>query len=181
MPQTKCVRCEIPCGERLEKEHRAGQCLAMRTLSAILVLLSASFMFSCGGECRDIEFTPVEFECDIASAFIGEIHFDRAAIFETFLNDECLPGAAPERIAEIAALVDFDRDAIVVARGANSLNDECLAEREINNAQVCRAGLRFDFEDVISEDAVCETPVWNIAFTLARADLRAALDGIDAQ
>jgi len=145
---------------------------------AVLTFVSAGT--ACGPYCRPIEVRPLAVECenlDIGQ-FQGELHFDSAPPFETFLSQQCMPNAAEDRLAQIVESVDFTREGVFVVAGRNNLDStRCVETRELDDAEVCTNGLRVYFEDSYrSVDRGCPSGVWTVAFALSRADLAAALE-----
>lgn len=148
-------------------------------LRFLLALCVASVSAAgCGPPCRDIQTRPLDFACEATRGFSGELHFDSEATFETFLAQQCLSRSSDELAREIAASVDFTREAVFVAVGPLSLDQErCLESRELASCQVCEGGLKVLFQDATRDiGAVCPSTVWTVAFALKREDLRAALD-----
>lgn len=123
--------------------------------------------------CRAIETRVLPLECPTGAPFDGERHFDRAETFTTFLGQEC--GIATDAAAAFVSEVDFNIDAVVVARGERFANNRCLEERTAESVEVCEAGLRITFADIESASATCEGLQWTVAVVVGRADLRAAL------
>ncbi len=122
--------------------------------------------------CRPVETRALAFDCAATAPFEGERHFDRREPFTTFLTQEC--GLTVEASAEAVAAVDFEVDAVVVARGARFANNRCINERAAESVEVCDAGLRIVFSDVESADQVCQG-LWTVAVVVGRGDLRTAL------
>ncbi len=123
--------------------------------------------------CRAIETRALPLDCTAGAPFAGERHFDRQETFTTFLEQEC--GIAAGAASELVATVDFNVDAVVVARGDRFINNRCLDERRAESVEVCEAGLRITFDDVESASSTCEGLQWTVAVVVGRADLRAAL------
>ena len=137
---------------------------------AILGLFS-----SCDVECREAPAEPFEVACDDQSGFFGELHFDRAATFRSFLTAECLANDS-ERVNAIVDAVDFSQDGVVFMRGIGNLNGECLKMRDAKSVEVCGSGLRVSFEDEVASGEDCLSNIWTIAFSMPRSELRAALE-----
>jgi hypothetical protein len=150
----------------------------MRTWSIVPAVLCAALLAgSCGAPCRDIQARPLEFECsDDPLGFLGELHFDSASSFETFLRQQCLddPGDADAILEQ----VDFGSEGVFVATGRDNLDAQrCLRSRELESAQVCTTGLKLYFRDELqSPELVCAETRWTVAFALPREDLRAAIE-----
>lgn len=144
--------------------------------------LSGLFASSCGPVCRPAAVTELAFECDPTAPFTGEIHLDSRASLDTFLTQECMQNADDGVIDDVIDGVDFSQDAVFVAVGPDFLdNSRCLESRELDEVQVCSNGLKVLFDDVYrTSDAPCPGTRWTVAFTIDRADLRAALDAADA-
>jgi hypothetical protein len=147
-----------------------------RIVGAVMVAAMAA---SCGLPCRSVSTRALELECEPLSPFRGEIHFDSAATFETFLLQDCLAEEGAE--AQAAALigqVDFTTEAVFVASGAASLDQgaRCILERSVGDAEVCDDGLKVSFDDIETDGvAGCPSSKWTVAFALPRDELRAAL------
>lgn len=124
--------------------------------------------------CHPVTTTPIALDCDAGAAFTGELHFDSAASFRSFLNDRCLLESSNEAIEAIVADVDFGVDAVFVARGPRDSAGRCITERGAESVNVCDDGLRVVFDDVESSDAACGGS-WTVAFKLPRDEMRAAL------
>lgn len=122
--------------------------------------------------CRPVETRALAIDCAETAPFEGERHFDRSEPFTTFLTQEC--GLAVDASAEIVASIDFDVDAVVVARGERFANNRCINDRDAAAVEVCDAGLRIEFNDVESADQTCQG-LWTVAVVVARGDLRTAL------
>ncbi len=149
-------------------------------MRATLLLLILSFTVSCGDLCRTIPSRELDLECG-TSVLEGEIHFDAAAPFETFLSQQCMPDASEEAVRDLVESVDFTTDAVWLSVRRNAIDDtRCLQSRELNEAQVCQRGLKGTFYD---EPNVSDEPClgrWTVAFVLDRGDLRAALNSAEA-
>lgn len=139
-----------------------------------LASVTAPFMTSCGRPCRAITVTPLELQCETDAVYEGELHYDDAAVFESFLSQDCLPSSSPDQIAGLVDSVDFLTNAVFVAVGRRQVAERCVEERDAAAVQVCDDGLRVAFDDRLSTDAEC-LGRWTVAFALAREDLRAAL------
>ena len=129
----------------------------------------------CGDACRGIDVKPMALVCSVSGSFAGEIHFDDAASFSSFLLDECLPDANEADRQALVDNVDFTRDAVFVAAGLRQQQTRCISDRKQDGVQVCQDGLRVGFADTISDTSPCSGK-WTVAFALPRAELRAALD-----
>lgn len=151
----------------------------MRPPAALLLVLLGSA--ACGEPCRDVETRSLDFSCDVTRGFSGQLHFDSASTFETFLAQQCLPRGDDERAHALVESVDFSREAVFVAVGPHSLDPErCLAARRLSGCQVCESGLKVLFEDRFRDPgAGCPSTRWTVAFALKREDLRAALDAAE--
>jgi hypothetical protein len=148
------------------------------TATAVLGALVAT---ACGAPCRDIEVRTLALECSAASTFAGELHFDSAAPFDTFLREECLVGEAPPAgdvaIDVVVQSVDFSTRGVFLAAGPRALRGRCLQARELDTAQVCGNGLKLYFLDEYrAEGGNCPNTRWTVAFSLPREELRAALE-----
>ncbi len=129
--------------------------------------------------CRRIETTPVEIDCTANSDFVGELHFDTAGSYRSFLSDRCLTDAAPAEIDALVAAVDFTQQAVFVARGVRQGISRCIQTREAENVDVCDDGLRVVFLDEESRDETCGG-LWTVALVLPREELRAAIEDDDS-
>ena len=144
--------------------------------AAVVVVASSALLVSCGPACRDVAIEELDVECDENSEFSGELHFDSAATFDTFVRQQCLPDATDAEVQDIVDSVDFGARGVFVAKGPNGLApDRCVVEREAERAQVCEDGLKVYFRDRTTNDDPDCTGSWTTAFTLAREDLRAVL------
>lgn len=129
----------------------------------------------CGDDCRAVEHRALAIDCE--GGFSGELHFDAAATFDTFLQQRCLLAPSDAEVAGLLASVDFSDEAVVVASRPRTLADgRCIATRSLADVSVCGDGLRVDFVDAY-ETALDACPVsnWTVAFVLSRDDLRTAL------
>ena len=156
----------------------------MPRLSLLLLGLIATVALgpSCAGNCRVVDVRPLDLTCGEV-ALEGEIHFDSAAAFETFLTDQCIPEADDVEVASIVDGVDFSRDAVWVGVRRNAIDESrCIENRQLEATEVCDNGLRVSFVDVLRDDAgdVC-TGRWTVAFVIPRDELLAALDAADGQ
>lgn len=125
--------------------------------------------------CRRIETKPIELDCEGGAAFTGELHFDSADSYRSFLTDRCLPTSNSSEVEDLVDAVDFTVDAVFVARGARAGSLRCIEERATESVDVCDDGLHVVFDDVESGDASCGGS-WTVAFALPREELRAAID-----
>lgn len=165
-------------GVLLSRSRREGRapCSASSSGLTVLLLLWLLGLSACGEPCRGIETRALDFECSPLSSFTGELHFDSAAPFDTFLRQQCLDGDDAEA-DRILASVDFTREAVFVARGSKRVTAErCLESRGLDEAQVCATGLKVTFRDRESGPDACSAGLWTVAFVLEREDMRAALD-----
>ena len=135
----------------------------------VLVLAPA-----CGRPCRSVATTPLDLQCEPGAVYEGELHYDDAAVFESFLSLECLPSSSPQQIAAVVDGVYFGHDAVFVAVGRRQVQTRCVEERDAGSVEVCVDGLRVAFDDRLSNEPDCPGR-WTVAFTIAREDLRAAL------
>lgn len=152
---------------------RAAVAVRAGTLGTVVV--GVALACGCGRPCRRIDVTPLPLACASTSSFFGELHFDDAATFESFLEIECLPDAEDAVVKDIVDSVDFTVDAVFVAVGDRAQTGRCIGERESDGVDVCEDGLRVGFSDVLRDEAACSGK-WTVAFSLPRAELRAALD-----
>lgn len=132
----------------------------------------------CGQPCRAIQVQPLTVECVADATFDGEIHLDDAAVYQSFLELQCLPGVPATDVAARVAEVDFLTRAVFVAAGARQPEVDvarCIDQRTVDSVAVCDDGLRVAFNDVVSATTPCGGR-WTVAFSLDRADLRAAID-----
>jgi len=151
-------------------------------LPLLFSVATCALASACGDACRTAEVRELSLSCG-RQALEGEIHFDSAAAFETFLTDQCMPDADAADIAAIVDDVDFATDAVWVGVRRNAIDESrCIATRELDVAQVCSSGLKVSFVDVLENDTSdgC-TGRWTVAFVIARDDLLAALDGAEGQ
>ena len=125
--------------------------------------------------CHTVETTPLAVECEQGANFTGELHFDSAATFRSFLSDRCLPTSGSEAVDDVVNSVDFTTEAVVVARGARAGTGRCIEERGTESVDVCEDGLRVVFDDVESGDVNSCGGQWTVAFSLPRSELRTAL------
>lgn len=144
----------------------------------LLLLVGAALVVSiapaCGRPCRPAVTTTLDLQCEPGSVYQGELHYDDAAVFESFLSLECLPTSSPEQIAAVVGGIDFSHEAVFVAVGPRLVQTRCVESRDIASVEVCADGLRVSFDDQLSNATVCPGR-WTVAFTIAREDLRAAL------
>lgn len=145
-------------------------------LSAAAAL--AAFLGACGRPCRQLDVQPIELACEPGAPFLGELHLDDAAVFESFLSLECLPTSSPDQIAVLVDGVDFLNDVVFVAVGPRQVQTRCIESRKAASVAACDDGLRVAFDDHLSSAPVC-TGNWTVAFSLAREDMRAALGSTD--
>ena len=150
-----------------------GACYDTSVRSLVLLVVFGAFAAACL-PCHPVTTTPIALECDAGAAFNGELHFDSAPSFRSFLNDRCLLESSDEAIDAIVADVDFGVDAVFVARGARSSAGRCITARAAESVNVCDDGLRVVFDDVESGDLNCGGS-WTVAFKLPRDEMRAAL------
>ena len=143
---------------------------------AALVVLAGALapLASCGPACREIETRPIALACETNSAFKGELHLDSAAVYESFLRDQCLPTAEETTLSDRVQDVDFDKDAVFVASRLRFETQRCIEERAVERVEVCEDGLRVTFVDETSTRTVCPG-LWTVAFSLSRDDLRTAI------
>lgn len=144
------------------------------SLIAVGVLALAPGHAACGRPCRPITVAPLELQCDADAFYEGELHYDDAAVFESFLSQDCMPSASPEQVAAIVGGVDFLANVVFVAVGPRQVAGRCVERRDAALVQACDDGLRVAFDDRLSTDEEC-VGRWTVAFSLAREDLRAAL------
>lgn len=132
----------------------------------------------CGPACRAVEARPLSLSCADASPFLGELHFDDAATFESFLELDCLQDADSVARGAVVRAVDFTTEAVFVAVGRRAQGARCLAARAAETVEVCDTGLRVGFDDeeegVESATDSCGGK-WTVALALPRAELRAAI------
>jgi hypothetical protein len=145
-----------------------------RFVVACLALAASLLAASCGVQCRGIDVRELDLACNETLSPLGELHFDSAASFDTFLRQQCLFGADPASIDAIVESVDFTTEAVFVAVNLRAEAGRCLVDRELDGVQVCTEGLKLGFIDEASTDVACGG-VWTVAFVLDRGDLRAAL------
>jgi hypothetical protein len=124
--------------------------------------------------CHGVDAEALDLECASSSTFDGELHFTDAATFRSFLTDRCLGPDAAAAVTELVDAVDFATDAVVVARGARAGTARCVEERTVDDVSVCDDGVHVAFADVVTNATPCAGD-WTIAFSLPRAELRAAI------
>ena len=110
----------------------------MPRLSLLLLGLIATVAWvpSCGGNCRAVNVRQLDLICGEA-ALEGEIHFDSAAAFETFLTDQCIPSADDAEVAALVDDVDFSRDAVWVGVRRNAIDESrCIENRQVEATEV---------------------------------------------
>ncbi|MFZ9888720.1 MAG: hypothetical protein ACO3JL_14565 [Myxococcota bacterium] len=106
---------------------------------------------------------------------MGELHFDSAGTYDTFLRHEC-DIADDVTVMTMLQEVDFAREAVMVSRGPLAMSQSrCLATRELDEVWVCDGGLKIAYTDEERTDGLCPEGRWIVAFALPRAELRAAL------
>jgi hypothetical protein len=142
----------------------------------LAVVVTVAISAACGEACRVITTKQLALTCSSTSDFEGEIHFDDSATFESFLLTDCLPDDTDAQRQEIVNSIDFTKNAVFVAVGARQDpgGSRCIADRQDDDVQVCDDGLRVDFNDKVTDDTQCQGK-WTVAFSLPRAELRAAL------
>ncbi len=148
--------------------------MSVRAAAVAGLALVMALLTSCGRPCRAIAVTPIELQCEADAVYEGELHYDDAAVFESFLSLECLPSWPPEQITAIVGSVDFLTSVVFVAVGRRQVQTRCVEQRDAAVVQVCDDGLRVAFDDRLSNDLECAGR-WTVAFTLPREELRAAL------
>ncbi len=129
----------------------------------------------CGPACRGIDVKTIDLQCSASSTFDGEIHFDDAATYASFLLDDCLPEDTDQQRQALVDAVDFTTDAVFVSSGLRQQTARCIADRKQDGVDVCDDGLRVAFADTLSDADPCGGR-WTVAFSLPRSELRAALD-----
>lgn len=146
---------------------------AFRRLSLLLGVVAGAPVGACL-ECRTVDATPLPaVVCDGAD-FEGELHFDAAATFRSFLRDRCMTQASDDTLDAITNSVDFNTRAAFVAVGSRAGVGRCVQARAAGSVEACEEGLRIVFDDVTTADPVC-AGVWTVALSLPRGELRAAL------
>lgn len=149
-----------------------------RVAVALVAVATLGGTVSCGRPCRTLETRALDVQCEVGSVWEGELHFDDAAVFESWLSLECLPSSSPEQIGALVGSVDFLTDVVFVAVGRRMVQSRCIESREAASVAACDDGLRVAFEDDLSGSADC-LGRWTVAFALAREDMRAALGQVD--
>jgi hypothetical protein len=134
----------------------------------------AAAIAGCGGECRVVETRKVDLTCEANSQFKGEIHLDSAAVYDSFIADQCLPSADDDDVQKRVEKVNFNVDAVFVAGNTKKQNERCIESRDVDRVEVCDDGLRLTFKDTITDATPCPG-VWTTAVKLTRGDLRAAI------
>jgi hypothetical protein len=117
--------------------------------------------------------------CSASSAFRGEVHFESAATYLSFLRDECLIDADDNDVDAALADVDFSSEAVFFASGTKDQgpDEPCLNERRFGQAQVCQGHLRVFFDDdFVAAGESCVNGAWFMAIAMPRGELRAALE-----
>lgn len=137
-------------------------------------VLAVGAVVGCDADCRAIEARPIAVECADTSSFMGELHFDDRATWQSFLSLNCLPGAELEVLEDLVNAVDFTDEVAFVAVGTRGQSGRCITERSADTVEVCAAGLRIGFRDEESEDAPCAGK-WTAGLAVPRAEMRAAL------
>jgi hypothetical protein len=162
--------------DRSSPRRRARAALAVVAGVSAVVGAHVALGVAAGGctSCRVIEPAPLALDCSTTSTFLGELHFVDAASFRSFVADRCLPEATLADVDELVASVDFSTDGVFVARGLRTSGVRCIEGRVVDEVSVCDEGLRVVFVDEESSDAACNG-LWTVAFSLPRAELRAAL------
>ncbi len=149
-------------------------------VALVVIAVSAAVVFGGCFDCRPVTTRDLALACSAASTFRGELHFDSAETWRSFLTDRCLFGDDAAGIEDAVAAVDFSREAVFIARGARAGVARCLEARGVESVDACGDGLRVLFVDDESGDANCPGD-WMVSFALSRADLRSALDADDAE
>jgi hypothetical protein len=145
---------------------------------SVVVVVVATVVGGCF-DCRPVTTRDLGLECSAASTFRGELHFDSAETWRSFLTDRGLFDASAEQVDAAVAAVDFSREAAFVARGARAGVARCLEVRAVETVDACGDGLRILFDDTQTGSVECPGD-WTISLALSRADLRSALDADDA-
>jgi hypothetical protein len=154
---------------------------ATRTWLAISVVaalaLPVTMFVGCDPSCREIETKPIDLSCADNAPFSGDLHFDGAGVYESFLADRCIPEASSDEILERVGAVDFSKNAVFVSVGdrLDPGAGRCLENRKAERVQVCESGLRVTFGDTVQEGGPCAGR-YTVAFSLSRDDMRAAVD-----
>jgi hypothetical protein len=143
--------------------------------AAVAAVVACVELAACGQGCRNVDVKPVSLECSPTATFNGEIHFDDAATFASFLVDDCLLDAGDDERQAVVDSVDFTKDAVFVSSGVRQANERCISERKTDGVDVCDDGLRVGFADTLTDDDPCPGR-WTVAFAIGRSDMRAALD-----
>ena len=172
-PRASLVREPAPAGRlgaRFSSMLRPALGAAMLAALASMQATSAG----CGRPCRSVAVQAIDVECETGSVWEGELHLDDAAVFESWLSQECLPSSSPEQVGALVDSVDFLNDAVFVAAGRRMVQSRCIESREAADVAVCDDGLRVSFDDKLSGSVDC-LGRWTVVFALAREDLRAAL------
>lgn len=146
----------------------------MRVALVVTVACVAAVLGGCF-DCRPVTTRDLGLACSAASTFRGELHFDSAETWRSFLTDRCLLDATPAEVDAAVAAVDFTREGVFLARGLRAGVARCLEARAVETVDACGDGLRVVFADDESGDTNCPGD-WTVAFALDRADLRSALD-----
>ena len=157
-----------------DRVHDAWYDLSVRVVLSLVVAVVVNVAAGCD-DCRAVEPRSLDFECDGAASFRGELHLDSAGTWRAFLSDSCLPTAVDARIDELVAAVDFNVDAVFVARGARLSTTRCLVAREAESIAACTDGLRIIFDDEEIGPDNCPGGDWTVALLVPRADVRSAL------
>lgn len=166
------------------RRHLLGRWrLALVISVAATVIALAASVASCGPACRDIDTWEMSLECTDGRRFTGELHFDSAETFDTFLTQQCISTAPSDDVARVADDVVWDKRAVFVAVGPAAIDSRrCVTSRKLDRAQVCDDGLKvFFLDEYIVADDGCNEPRWTVAFQLRREDMRAALDAPNAE
>lgn len=155
------------------------------SIVAAIAFLALDLSVGCGSQCEEADARPLDFVCDSPPNFIGELHFDSAPAFDTFLRQQCLYiSGRDEQIDAIMASVDFSTEAVFVAVGPAEIEDNrCLRSRELEAVETCTDGVRVYFEDdIIQLDGIdCATGRWTVAFVMDKAALLESLDTASGQ
>ncbi len=151
--------------------------VVVNVVGAVAAVVAATAVGGCV-DCRPVTTRDLGLECSAGSTFRGELHFDSAETWRSFLTDRCLFDASTEQVDAAVAAVDFSREAAFVARGPRAGVARCLEGRAVETVDACGDGLRILFDDTQTGNVVCPGD-WTIALALSRADLRSALDDAD--
>jgi hypothetical protein len=144
------------------------------SLLALFVVVTGVDATACGPGCRTISTRALPLVCEPTATFTGELHFDNAATFETFLEQQCAPSLTSDSRTALVSSVDFAQEGVFVAVDANAQPGRCIQKRAAAETDVCTDGLRVAFDDVVTDSGSCPGR-WTVAFALSRDDLRTAL------